>query len=142
MMTEPDMPRAQIIYGEVIYWLCIIAAAICTIGPIMSLWFVDNNVLNPHYVFAALWEGKSAETIWNTTGQGFPGGHFFLENITKGDGLTQFGVALGSIAALPALFMAGIAYLKEKPRNRLYAVLSLWVMTLITFSSLGIIAVK
>ena len=141
-MTKPDMPRAQIVYGEVIYWLCIIAAAICTIGPIMSLWFVDNNVLNPHYVFAALWEGKSAEAIWNTTGEGFPGGHFFLENITKGDGLTQFGVALGSIAALPALFMAGIAYLKEKPINRLYAVLSLWVMTLITFSSLGIIAVK
>ena len=62
-MTRPDMPKAQIIYGEVIYWLCIIAAAICTIGPIISLWFVDNNVLNPHYVFAALWEGKSAEEI-------------------------------------------------------------------------------
>lgn len=141
-MTKPDMPRAQIIYGEVIYWLCIIAAAICTVGPIISLWLVDNNVLNPHYVFAALWEGKSAEAIWNTAGNGFPGGHFFLQHITTGDGFTQFGVALGSIAALPALFMAGLAYLKEKPRNNLYAILSLWVMILIGFSAVGILAMK
>ena len=141
-MKKPHMPDAQIIYGEVMYWLCIIAAAICTIGPVISLWFVDNNVLNPHFVLAALWEGKSAEDIWNTAGGGFPGGHFFLQNITKGDGLTQFGVALGSIAALPALFMAGIAYLKEKPRNYLYAALSLWVMLLIAFAAAGIIATK
>ena len=72
----------------------------------------------------------------------FAGGHFFLENLTKGDGLTQFGVALGSIAALPALFFAGIEYLREKPRNYLYALLSLWVMSLIAFSALGILAVK
>ena len=141
-MTKPDMPQAQIVYGEVIYWLCIIAAAICTIGPLISLWFVDNNVLNPHFVFAALWEGKSAETIWNTAGEGFPGGHFFLYNITTGDGFTQFGIALGSIAALPALFMASIAYLRERPRNYLYAILSLWVMLLIAFASAGIIATK
>ena len=141
-MTKPDMPKAQIIYGEVMYWLCLIAAAICTIGPVISIWLVDNNVLNPHYVFAALWEGQSAEAIWNTAGDGFPGGHFFLENITKGDGLTQFGVALGSIAALPALFFAGIAYLQEKPRNYLYATLSLWVILLIAFAALGIISLK
>ncbi len=141
-MTKPDMPRAQIIYGEVIYWLCIIAAAICTIGPIISLWQVDNNVLNPHFVFAALWEGQSADAIWESAGDGFPGGHFFLQNITTGDGFTQFGVALGSIAALPALFMAGLAYLREKPRNNLYAIMSLWVMMLIAFSSVGILAMK
>ena len=139
-MTKPDMPKAQIVYGEVMYWLCLTAAAICTIGPLISLWFVDNNVLNPHFVFAALWEGQSAEAIWNTAGDGFPGGHFFLENITKGDGLTQFGVALGSIAALPALFFAGIAYLREKPRNYLYAILSLWVMLLIAFAALGVLS--
>lgn len=141
-MKKPHMPDAQIVYGEVMYWLCIIAAAICTIGPVISLWFVDNNVLNPHFVFAALWEGQSAEEIWNTAGDGFPGGHFFLRYITTGDGLTQFGVALGSIAALPALFMATISYLREKPRNYLYAALSLWVMLLIAFAAAGIIATK
>ncbi len=141
-MTKPDMPQAQIVYGEVIYWLCIVAAAICTIGPIISLWYVDNNVLNPHFVFAALWEGQSAQDIWNTAGDGFPGGHFFLQYISTGDGFTQFGVALGSIAALPALFMAGLAYLREKPRNNLYAIMSLWVMLLIAFSAVGILAMK
>ena len=141
-MKKPHMPDAQIIYGEVMYWLCIIAAAICTIGPVMSLWLVDNNVLNPHFVFAALWEGKSAEEIWNTAGGGFPGGHFFLRSITTGDGLTQFGIALGSFAAFPALFMAFISYLKEKPRNYLYAGLSLWVMLLIAFAAAGILSVK
>ncbi len=141
-MTKPDMPRAQLVYGEVIYWLCIVGAAICTIGPIVSLMYVDNNVLNPHFVFAALWEGQSAQGIWQTAGDGFPGGHFFLQHITTGDGLTQFGVALGSIAALPALFFAGLAYLKEEPRNNLYAILSLWVMTLIGFSAVGVLALK
>lgn len=141
-MNRPEIPIAQIVYGEIIYWLCIVAALICTIGPVISLWFVDNNVLNPHFVYAALWQGKSVEAVWQEAGAGFPGGHFFLQNLTLGDGLTQFGIALGSISALPSLLAATIAYLFEKPRNYLYAVLSFWVALLIAFASLGIIATK
>ncbi len=141
-MDKPEVPLAQIVYGEVVYWLCITAALICAIGPVISLLFVDNNILNPHFVFAALWEGKSAEAVWQEAGEGFPGGHFFLRNLTLGDGFTQFGIALGSISALPALLAASVAYFFEKPRNYLYAILSLWVVLLIAFASWGIIATQ
>ena len=93
MNTEerPTMPKAQIIYGEIVYWATILAAIICMIGPLISMINVDNNVLNPHYLFAGIFEGKDAATIWKEVGGGFPGGHFYLSKFTSGDGFTQEG---------------------------------------------------
>ena len=74
----PKMPVAQTLYGEIVYWVTIVAAIICMIGPVLSMYNVEGNVLNPHYLFAAIFEGKDAHTIWNEVGGGFPGGHFYF----------------------------------------------------------------
>jgi hypothetical protein len=134
---RPKMPRAQIVYGGIVYWVTIAAAIICMIGPVIAMSSADNNVLNPHYLFAKIFEGKDAETIWQEVGGGFPGGHFYLRNFTKGDGFTQFGLALGCSVALWALIAVAIAYLSEK--TYLYVFLSLWVGFLIFLSLVGII---
>jgi len=113
----PKMPRAQLVYGEIIYWLAIAAAIICMIGPVI--------------------DGKNTETIWQEVGGGFPGGHFWFKNFTKGDGFTQFGLALGCACALWALIATAIAYLREKVY--LYVSLSLWVALLVFLAATGIV---
>ncbi len=133
----PVMPRAQLIYGAVIYWITIVSCIICMIGPVISMASVDNNVLNPHYLFAGIFEGKNAATVWQEVGGGFPGGHFYFKNFTLGDGFTQFGLALGCSVAIWALLAAAIAYFWEK--IYLYVILSLWVALLVSLSASGII---
>ena len=138
-MERPKIPIAQIVFGDIVYWLCVLAAVICIVGPVISILSVDNNVMNPHYVFSAIWEGKSAEVVWKEVGGGFPGGHFWLHNLTKGDGFTQFGLVIGCACALPALLGAAIAYLSVKPRLYVWVILSLWVAAIIAVSAIGII---
>ena len=134
---RPIMPRAQLVYGAIVYWITIAAALICMIGPVISMASVENNVLNPHFLFAGIFEGKNAAAVWQDVGGGFPGGHFWFKNFTKGDGFTQFGLALGCSVAIWALLAAAIAYLLDK--IYLYVILSLWVAFLVTVSMIGIV---
>jgi len=134
---RPKMPLAQLVYGEIIYWLTVAACIICMIGPVISMASVKNNVMNPHYLFAGIFEGKNTETIWQEVGGGFPGGHFWFKNFTMGDGFTQFGLALGCSVAIWALLAAAIAYLAEKVY--FYVILSLWVALLVGLSASGIL---
>ena len=133
----PKIPVAQVVYGEIIYWFTIVACIICTIGPVIAVSFPDNNVLNPHYLFAAIFEGKDAATIWDQVGGGFPGGHFYFKNFLKGDGFTQFGLALGCSCAVWGLLAASFAYVRD--RIYVYVFLGLWVAMLVALSMLGIV---
>lgn len=137
-MERPKISRPQIIYGGIIYWFSIVATVVCTIGPVIIILFPDNNVINPHYLFSAIWEGKNAETVWQVVGGEFPGGHFWLHNLNTGDGFTQFGLVIGCACAFCALIGAVIVYLQEKPKAYLWALLSLWVASLVLLSVLGI----
>ena len=136
-MERPVMPRSQLVYGEIVYWLTIVAALVCMVGPVLAMSAVDNNVLNPHYLFAAIFDGKSADVVWQEAGSGFPGGHFYISNFTKGDGLTQFGLALGCSVAVPGLLGAALAFFYDKTYG--YVLLSLWVAFLVTVSALGVV---
>lgn len=131
------IPLAQVLYGDIVYWITIVAAITCMLGPLLSMVFVDRNVLNPHYLFAAVFSGKDVETIWSEAGHGFPGGHFWYHYPTYGDGLTQMGLALGCSVALWALLASACAYRKQ--RVLLYALLSLWVAALVGLSALDLI---
>jgi len=137
-MGRPKIPRPQIIYGEIIYFCSIIAAIICTIGPVIIILFPDNNVVDPHYLFSTIWGGKGAGAVWRISGGEFPGGHFWLHNLTTGDGFTQFGLVVGCACASLALIGASIAYFQEKPKAYGWVFLSLWVALLIILSVLGI----
>ena len=140
MSTEqaPQMPRAQTVYGSIVYWITILAAIICMIGPVISVASPENNVLNPYKLFNAIFQGKDAQTVWQEVGGGFPGGHFYLKNFTYGDGFTQFGLALGCSVALWALIAAAVAYAAD--RIYLYVGLSIWVAIMVALSMIGIMA--
>ena len=140
MSTEqaPKIPRVQIIYGEIVYWITILACIICMVGPVISVAAPEKNVLNPYKLFNAIFQGKDAQTVWQEVGGGFPGGHFYLKYFTYGDGFTQFGLALGCSVALWALIASAFAYASDKVY--LYVGLSLWVAVMVALSMIGIMA--
>ncbi|MFC1994572.1 hypothetical protein ACFLVD_00310 [Chloroflexota bacterium] len=140
-MEKPKIPLSQIVFGDFIYWLSIVAALMCIIGPVIGMLSVSDNVLNPHHLFATIWEGKNAEAVWQEVGGEFPGGHFWLHNLTGGDGFTQLGLVIGCASALPALLAAAVVYLWKKPRAYVFAFLALWIVALILISLLGIVEV-
>ena len=106
------------------------------IGPVLALWNVDNNVVNPHYLFDAIFKGAPAQEVWEAGGGSFPGGHFYLSNLTSGDGFTQLGLALGCGVAFPALIAAAIGYIKDRTYG--YMFLCFWVAFMVAFSMIGI----
>jgi hypothetical protein len=134
----PKIPRAQTIYGAIVYWITIIACLICMIGPVISVAAPEKNVLNPYKLFNAIFQGKDAQTVWQEVGGGFPGGHFYLKHFAYGDGFTQFGLALGCSVALWALIATAFAYAADK--IYLYVGLALWVAMMVALSMIGIMA--
>jgi len=134
---RPQMPVVQIVYGEIIYWITIVAAIVCMIGPCISVAMPDNNVMNPHYLFSAIFAGKDPAAVWNEVGKdGFPGGHFYIKYFKTGDGFTQFGLALGCSCAIWGLLASAYFYLRDK--NYLFVLLAIWVTSLIILSLSGI----
>jgi hypothetical protein len=135
-----EMPRAQRIYGEIIYWMTIVACLICMIGPAIAVADPENNVLNPYRLFDTIFEGKTAEQVWTEVGGGFPVGHFYLDRqyFGYGDALTQLGLALGCSCAFWGLLAAAAAYASEK--TWLYVILALWVATLVLLSMTGVVS--
>ena len=136
--NTPQMPRAQTTYGAIVYWITILSCIICMIGPVISVAYPENNVLNPYKLFNAIFEGKDAQTVWKEVGGEFPGGHFYLKNFFYGDGFTQFGLALGCSVALWALLVSAVAYARDK--IYLYVILSIWVAGLVALSMIGIVS--
>ena len=55
-VEAPKMPRANNVYGAIVYWITIIACIICMVGPVISVASPDNNVLNPYKLFNAIFE--------------------------------------------------------------------------------------
>ena len=135
---KPEIPKAQTVYGAIVYWITIVSCLICMVGPVISVANPENNVLNPYKLFNAIFQGKDTQTVWQEVGGGFPGGHFYLKNLTYGDGFTQFGLALGCSVALWALIVSAFAYAREKVY--LYAILALWVAGMVALSMIGIMA--
>jgi len=137
-MEKPKIPLPQIVYGQIVYWLCIIAAVVCTIGSVLAIAFPDKNIMNPHYLFFSIWEGNNPEAVWQQVAGGFPRGHFWLHNLTTFDGFTQFGIVIGCSCACLALLGASITFLRGKPRSCGWALVSLFVAAMVLLSAVGI----
>lgn len=138
-MKKPKVPRAQDIYGKLVYWFTITAAIICTIGPVITVAFPNNNLMNPHSLFSTIWEGNDPEAVWQEVGEGFPGGHFWVNNLTTGDGFIQLGLEIGCFCSALGLIGAAIVCLWEKPKAYGWALISLAIALLITVSALGVL---
>ncbi|MEN8148197.1 MAG: hypothetical protein ABFS86_00130 [Planctomycetota bacterium] len=232
---KPEVPVESVVYGEVIYWLTILAAILCMVGPVIALASPGNNCLNPTLVFENIFAEEEPGGVWALSAAVEPelpvrvanapeageyeamgvrkaigiladfeapamddpapemtvggelrlirsdagkpkgcefrlhrihdghedsgtlvstwkartevldeykdvvvtDGHFWMENMTSGCSLTQFGLALGCSVALWGLLLAAGIYLGK--RNVRFAVLALWVAVLVFVSAAGFV---
>jgi hypothetical protein len=144
MEERPRVPFAGIVVGDIIYWICIIAAFICMVGPVVGLLYPDNNVADPFKIFSLVWAGDTAKEIWAavTPDGKYPGPHFWIHHLSKGDGITQLGVWLACACSLPAVIVGGIVYLfgfGGARKSATYLIICWWVAFMILFSMLGIL---
>jgi hypothetical protein len=140
-VERPEIPLSQRVFGEFVYWGVILAAILCMVGPVITLAAVDNNVMNPHYLFDSIFDGNTAEIVWDEVGGGFPGGHFWLDYLSTGDGFTQFGIVVGCAAALPAVIAVAMVFVfKREKRSSVWVLFSFIIAALITISMLDIIS--
>lgn len=137
MEEKPNIPLSNIVAGTTLYWVCIVACLLCMIGCGIVMLSAENNLADPYKIFALVWEGKNPAEVWKISGQEgrFPGAHFWVRHLDKGDGIVQLGIWIGCCCALPAVFFSGLVFLFRGPR--IYFVISMWVSFMILYAMLG-----
>jgi len=232
---KPGVPIESVVYGEVVYWVTILAAILCMVGPLVAVANPGNNRLDPHLVFANIFAEEEPGGVWALSANEEPhlmvrrggasnpeitdslgvrtavelleniavpkpgepspymvigeelklermaegaekneaftlirirdgeakegtlvsprkarvemldlykaevvtNGHFWMEAPLSGDGLTQFGLALGCSVALWGLLLVAGLFFRRKVL--LYALLALWVAGLVFVSAAGFV---
>ena len=110
---KPTPPQAGRIYGEIVYWGTVAGSVIAIIGSTIAV-MIKTNVIEPSYVFSAILEGKDTAAIWKDAVGALPQGHWCLQKLFTGDGLTMFGLSLSIFSVIPGMFLSAILLLKEK----------------------------
>lgn len=128
----------QKVYGTIVHWITIFTALIAMIAPVFVLANPQNNVSNPYKIFDLIFQGKDKDFIWQNSGASFPGGHFYLTDILKGDAIAQFGIALGCSVALWSFIPTVILYIKSK--DYVFAGICLFDALLILLALTGVLA--
>ncbi len=138
MKERPEVSRPQVVYGTIVYWLCIVAALICAIGSVLAIVSPSSNLLDPHYLFYSIWQGSSPGEIWEEASQQLPGAHFWIGRLGRPDALIQLGLVIGCSCSGLALLAAALAFLREKPLQIGWTLIATVIMIQILLSSLGV----
>lgn len=135
-VEKPQPPASGLIYGGTVYWLTYAGSIITVIGSVLCF-TTTSNYIDPSNLISAMWEGKSASDIWMSSIGALPNGHWYIPHILKGDGLTEFGLAVGVFSVTPACILAGFALFKEKLVG--YGIMALIAGAFTIISMLGLI---
>ncbi|MGD8568346.1 MAG: DUF1634 domain-containing protein [Gammaproteobacteria bacterium] len=119
---RPAAPLAGIVYGDVVYWLTIVATVVVIIGSIVTFTTHDNYI-HPNDLLSAIWQGKDVEAIWKISHGSLPDGHWYLSQLTTGNGLTAGGIALGVFSVIPGIL--GAAFVLYRQKQILFASLAI-----------------
>ena len=128
---QVTIAKSGVVYGDIIYWGAIAGAVLALIGSILTF-TTTQNYIDPNYLLSSILEGKSVEAIWQGAegiGQR-PDGHWYLDQLMTGNGLTMAGMALGVFSVIPGLLGAGYI-LATREKAPLYAMLA-FIAALIT----------
>ncbi|OQB15259.1 MAG: hypothetical protein BWY15_00630 [Firmicutes bacterium ADurb.Bin193] len=137
---RPLIPKSQLIFGAFVHWITIASCILSLFAPVVMLLAPKATLMNQNLLFGAIFSGETPKEIWARLPGGFPGGHFYLNNILTGDGLGQFAIALGCSVSVWALIAAIIMFIKEK--NYLFVGISLFVMLLTVFAMSGFVNIE
>lgn len=129
---RPDIPQAGVIFGDLIYWITIVATGVAIVGSILTFLVSQGNYIEPAYLLSSIWEGKNVDQIWQGGAGSMPEGHWYLAHLSKGDGLTTAGLALGVFSVIPAIL--GAAYFLFKDKDYVFAGLALFAAIITTLA--------
>ena len=131
---KPKPPIAGIIYGEIVYWGVLAGSLIVIAGSVLA--FLGDNYVPVSYWISSIWKGETVLQTWVGATGALPSGHWYLSHLSTGDGLSAFGISLGVFSVVPALFLSGVALLKEK--QWLYGSLALVGCLVVVIAVLGL----
>lgn len=55
------VPKSQLVFGSLVYWITVLAATFCIIGPLIAFINMDGNVINPHYEMKNIFDGMRSD---------------------------------------------------------------------------------
>lgn len=130
---RPDIPRSGVVYGDTIYWGTIASAIIALIGQIYTF-LTPGSAISPSIMLSRIWEGRDVAGIWKGVGVARPDNeHWYFAQITSGEGLTMFGIAVGVFIVIPALLASAYVLFTREGRP-MFASLAV-IAALITIAS-------
>jgi len=140
MNTEvrPKPPLSGLVYGEIVYWGTLIGSFVAIVGAVISF-VTKRNFVDPGYMLTAIWQGKSVEEIWTGATGALPHGHWYIHNLFTGNGLAEFGLAIGVFTITPACFGAAIFLFKEK--EPIFAAMAAIASFITILSMFGVLSV-
>lgn len=98
------------IYSDIVYWSTISASLLIIISSSMALLGM-TDVIEPVYLFNAIWAGESPADIWFHSLADMPDNDWYLEHLWYGDSLVMLGIAIGVFSVIPACITAGMIFL-------------------------------
>lgn len=60
-MQSAKIPQSQNVFGFLVYWVTIVAACLCILGPLVAFIDLDSNVINPHYEMSNIFDGMKPD---------------------------------------------------------------------------------
>lgn len=144
-MTKQDKPRpllSGILYGESAFWITIIGLMIVIVG--IAIYFIGGNqFFSSRELMSRLLAGDDVNTIWKgVTGQDIKHGHWYLSNLSTGDGICMLGMAICGLSGIigTLAIITGMIINREKPR--FFIGFALIVVTILILSATGAISVR
>ena len=136
--SRPDIPQSGVAYGETIYWGTIASAIITILGQVVTF-LTPGSAISPSILLSRIWEGKDVAAIWEGVGVARPANeHWYFAQLTTGEGLTMFGIALGVFVVIPAL-LASAWVLFTREGRPLFGVLAIIAALITVASFVGVI---
>jgi hypothetical protein len=130
---NPEIPVSGVAYGDTIYWGTILSAVITLIGQVVTF-LTPGSAISPSILLSRIWEGRGVDGIWQGVGIARPANeHWYFSQITSGEGLTMFGIAVGVFVVIPALLASAYVLVTREGRP-LFASLAV-IAALITIAS-------
>jgi hypothetical protein len=56
-IQKPEVPRSQSVFGVLVYWITVLAAIMCILGPLIAFVNLDANIINPYYEMSNIFGG-------------------------------------------------------------------------------------
>jgi len=144
----PEVPVAGVVYGQIAYWILLLGLIVALVGSVICMVSGSNSGGSTELDY--VWRGDTVVAIWESCA-GFatpPSGHWYLQALPHGDGVSMLGIAISCVAAVLGMWGASLTMLRRSIQQthdrltRLYFLFALIIAVILTLSAVGILALE